>query len=822
MPSLIWKKYNKLKDIINNSKINTFLSEIKVIVKEIIPENNDEKTLILNNIENIKNSNEIKIYDFIEDDKKLYFIIDNDEQVMQKFDSLIYNDNTFIQPEADIYNKEGPVNKNEIIELFKMETSMCKIYFESTENNQLKIGKGTGFFCEIDDENIPIKYGLFTNNHILNESRIEVGSFINTKIFDKKNNEYINKEFKITKERKTITNKELDYTCIELFEKDGIKDFFKIDKDALNVDKNLLKENEIFILQFLEENEISFSMGKILSVRDIKLIYNASTKEGASGSPIIRRTISNNILGIHCGSEKKDENQNKAKKYASFNAGILFDLILNDIKIQILEKNLNNPILKVNNINENINENEDVNLNSNDNKNEKVNVSPNYSPKKINIPYSEYKDVNSGLFETSLKLKNNKIINIIYYNENIENIDIIIKETCYFKKKTNGAFILCTNLESLKIISKEITKKNKEDNKMKFNLILGDFNFIQFKNFLNDYKDFNNYILNICEYPKKNENLKEIFPTINIDVCQKKEDIKQFIDLYSSEEIKPFPIEKVNTYEEYENVYNQMHSKISMFYGNLSSEICIVNYNKIKSMIEKYHNSKLDEKKREKLIESFKKFIINEENKQKIDKIIIEEYTKKYFYSFLNAKLKKLNFNEEITYFTSRFIFTLNSYAKKKNLYFSGSDIYQGRTLSYTSLLEYEKQKNKIIFFTDFKSTTKNHILAEKYSKRHAIGEIYKRDLIFSVIFIYQNIKIINGVSNGINIENKFFLNDNEERVILLPFSFYHVKDVKIDIEKLTGDIYLESIGKKEILEEQIKNRRSIKYNENENIMEVV
>ena len=238
-------------------------------------------------------------------------------------------------------------------------------------------------------------------------------------------------------------------------------------------------------------------------------------------------------------------------------------------------------------------------------------------------------------------------------------------------------------------------------------------------------------------------------------------------------------------------------------------------------MIEKKYNSKLDEKKREDSIKSFKKFIIYE-NRQKIDKIIIEEYTKKYFYSFLNARLRKLNFDEEIAYFTSRFIFTLNSYAKKKNLYFNGSEVYQGRTLTYTSLLEYEKLKNKIIFFTDFKSTSKNHILAEIHSNRNAIGEMYKRDLIFSVIFIYQNIKIINGVSNGINIENKFFLNDNEERVILLPFSLYHVKDVKIDIEKLTGDIYLESIGKKEILEEQIKNKRSIKYNENENIMEVV
>ena len=42
---------------------------------------------------------------------------------------------------------------------------MCKILYERIVNNEIKKEKGTGFFCEIND--FPIKYALFTNNHVL-------------------------------------------------------------------------------------------------------------------------------------------------------------------------------------------------------------------------------------------------------------------------------------------------------------------------------------------------------------------------------------------------------------------------------------------------------------------------------------------------------------------------------------------------------------------------------------------------------------------------------------------------------------------------------
>jgi len=55
-----------------------------------------------------------------------------------------------------------------------------------------------------------------------------------------------------------------------------------------------------------------------------------------------------------------------------------------------------------------------------------------------------------------------------------------------------------------------------------------------------------------------------------------------------------------------------------------------------------------------------------------------------------------------------------------------------------------------------------------------------------------------------------------------LPFSFFKVKAVEIDIINYTVDIYLETIGKTELLENQIKNGKHIKYDSELNIMKII
>ena len=194
---------------------------------------------------------------------------------------------------------------------------MCKIESE-TKNNEKK--QGSGFFCKLN--NFPIKYALFTNNHILNELNIEIGNKIKFECLEYQKTYFFNssynlikKEILITGKRRVYTNKELDYTCIELFESDGIKDFFEIDPKIYKYDNDDLKNNDIFILQFPKGNEISFSNGIIKNFQDKIIIHTASTEGGSSGSPIIRRSDDNYIIGLHFGGKKKQD------KY-SFNLAI--------------------------------------------------------------------------------------------------------------------------------------------------------------------------------------------------------------------------------------------------------------------------------------------------------------------------------------------------------------------------------------------------------------------------------------------------------------------------------------------------------------------
>ena len=57
--------------------------------------------------------------------------------------------------------------------------------------------------------------------------------------------------------------------------------------------------------------------------------------------------------------------------------------------------------------------------------------------------------------------------------------------------------------------------------------------------------------------------------------------------------------------------------------------------------------------------------------------------------------------------------------------------------------------------------------------------------------------------------------------VLFQPFTFYYVRDVIIDIQNYEATITLETIGKKEILELQIKKGKEIEFNEKEKIMQV-
>ena len=401
----------------------------------------------------------------------------------------------------------------------------------------------------------------------------------------------------------------------------------------------------------------------------------------------------------------------------------------------------------------------------------------------------------------------NKYNNIIYYDENTNNLNSIYKECDEFEIILNqGSFILCRNIESLNLIKEEILRKNKKDRRIIFNIIVTGSKCEKIMNFLQENQQFKNCIKNVSIYcMNKNKYLpfKEKYEIIE-DIHIHKSTIFKFINDSSSQEIKNFSSTKIITYENYLKKYKDIHFKISQFYGNLTNE-------------------KFEEYLKEmKLPSKFKYKFRFDDNFENIERLINEKYLEKTFYDDLDKIDVLYRTNDDLfeyfLYATARIKYFLDNYAKEYNKYYNENKkvLYKGDKLYYSSLLKYERIKGKIILFPNFTNVYENENLANIYSGRNNSIELYKNSLKFSVIFIITNIIQDNWISNIIN------LNEKKINILLFqPFSFFHIKDVKINLEKYTADIYLETIGKVEILEEKIRLGKTIKYNEKKNIIEI-
>ena len=287
-------------------------------------------------------------------------------------------------------------------------------------------------------------------------------------------------------------------------------------------------------------------------------------------------------------------------------------------------------------------------------------VGGNHFPDTINYPQKEINE-------------EEKYNNIIYYDENIDDIKnkkSIFSDSDIFEKNTNGAFILCTNKISLNMVKEEIIKNYKRDKRIAFNLIISGKQFNQIKKFLEDNKEFDDCINNICIYCWKLKdyiNLKYTIPKLHNDIYNRPSEVVKFINKYSSKDIKPYPFTKLITYQDYLDKYKYRHLEISLFYGDLTKDSFDKYLKEMESLINKeYQENKI--KNKQLLVNSFAKFDLNKDLEE-LDKLIIKEYTKNTFFADLNKWSMddfNLNLNESVSYFTARLMYSLNEYAKKK------------------------------------------------------------------------------------------------------------------------------------------------------------
>ena len=123
--------------------------------------------------------------------------------------------------------------------------------------------------------------------------------------------------------------------------------------------------------------------------------------------------------------------------------------------------------------------------------------------------------------------------------------------------------------------------------------------------------------------------------------------------------------------------------------------------------------------------------------------------------------------------------------------------------------------------FPSFSSASLSYKQADIFAKR---GKPRRRENsqneLFSVIFYISNIYNKGWISNGVDV-SYISCFEEEEEVIYQAFSFFYVQEVEINFEKEEANIYLETIGKKSILEEAIKKGMDIEYNKDEKIMQI-
>ena len=214
----------------------------------------------------------------------------------------IYEDNAKITNEdnaiADAYKIKGII-------LSEIEKCVCKII--------RKTKTGSGFFCEVPEKNIKL---LITNNHVIDEIYLEQGNKIAFTISE--NEKEIYGEIDLEKERFKLTNKELDFTIIEILNEDNIKKFLQINNEQYKPD------DELFSYQYAGGVKLGFSFGKLLKKKAYALIYDVGTKGGSSGSPIL--LIRNKkVIGLHKGAIISENIKEKINK------GTPIDVIINQI-----------------------------------------------------------------------------------------------------------------------------------------------------------------------------------------------------------------------------------------------------------------------------------------------------------------------------------------------------------------------------------------------------------------------------------------------------------------------------------------------------------
>ena len=216
-------------------------------------------------------------------------------------------------------------------------------------------GKGSGFLCKIFLPNLTSLFScLITNNHVLGKDDILKGKEINFSLENDKR--YFS--FIIDDSRITYTNKEFNFTIIEIKANDNldINSFLEVDQNISdNNALNYFQKRSIYLLHYPFGKNAGFSYGIIRNISKYNYIiyHNCFSEHASLGAPLIN-VLNKKVIGIHTGSIKQK----------SINTGISLKPVIDDFfKEKSKELKIFNDIKDIKICNENKN-NENLNINN--------------------------------------------------------------------------------------------------------------------------------------------------------------------------------------------------------------------------------------------------------------------------------------------------------------------------------------------------------------------------------------------------------------------------------------------------------------------------
>jgi hypothetical protein len=398
--------------------------------------------------------------------------------------------------------------------------------------------------------------------------------------------------------------------------------------------------------------------------------------------------------------------------------------------------------------------------------------------------------------------KNEK--NLIYYDENKHaNYDL-------FEREISGAFVFVSEQKILEAVMEYLNSISKIKN---FIFIINGKNCDKIFEYLNNHSYLNMFeSCCLITTNKKYDDLSNKYAK-PINIFKTKKESIQYIRNYDNIELVDSI--KLISFKKYSDTYYKFHQKIASFYGDLNPHL----YENSLSLFKDFLNTPGNNDPKS-LAESFKLFQQIEQNKEGI----VQLYTNKNaYYPVFNKWLYQLDFiaYQKTSYFLSGIMYSLDLFGDQQKNQNSKKKIYRGMRLNLIDLLPYKNCVGKIIVFPSFTSTTMNTHTCEFFSSRDDSVEYRKSKKIFSVIFHISFDLKSNWFPNGIDVHT-ISCYGGEEEILFQPFTFFKIIKVDIDFDKNIADIDLEVIGRKEILENKIKNDKMITYNMNEGIMEVI